>query len=659
MNVRDVTIRMASCPYAGRVRALAAGDLRDDLVPHVEEHLTGCSTCGELLDALDDASDPVIQELSSLPAAAEDEPEFRRLEARLMNGFSAQTGGLASRLEKRLADPAIGPLPQQLGNYELVECIGRGAWGAVFRARHTKLEQTVAVKVLDAQRLQSTLVIDRFVQELKAVGQLRHANIVQATDAGEDRGFHYLVTEYIDGIDTARLLAHTGPLAIADACEIVRQAAAALDFAHGRGWVHRDVKPSNLMITRDGTVKLLDLGIAGRRDEGDGNAAAAQVPLGTADYMAPEQWTHFADVDARADVYSLGSTLFKLLTAHVPHEGKAEGPPTGKSENGATEDTAAPSATRHRPEVRRALGRFIQRMLARRPENRIATAAEVAEALTAWSRRADLPRLVRAACGEDATGEPVRSRMAEGSTHRRLGRRAVLGSAVAVAGTALFAPWLLPKSPGLRLAQWRPLSPVPPTVLLAMDAPEQVRVLVGDKSQIAVESQNLVLVHLGRAVSGVFALRVALRQETPGGGVGVFFQYRRADEFPVLCDFQSLELRTSPDSATLESRLLWSRCTAAVENNQLVVRREPWAETEVELGEDGGERLQVVLGRSGFPELEWNGRTLEKSAWTLSTEGHRHASLAPDRVHRQYLGSLGLVSLGGRTTFVSPQLAYL
>lgn len=655
MNVCGTPGR-ACCPFADRVVSLQDGRLPPAEVDHVEAHLADCPLCGDLIDALDAPSDAITQALATLPSSEDDEPEFQRLERLLLSNLSDQTVPVG--VGRRLADPPIGPLPQPLGNYELLSCIGRGAWGAVFRARHRTLDQTLAVKVLDSSRWESGAFLERFLQEAKAAGQLNHPNIVRATDAGEDRGFHYLVMEYIHGMDAAKLLRQTGRLAIGDACEIVRQAAAALDFAHHRGWVHRDVKPSNLLITPDGAVKLLDLGIAGRRDEGQSDRPPAHAPLGTAEYMAPEQWSNFAAVDARADVYSLGCTLFKLLAGHAPHEG------TPPSITHAL-DLTLPSLAEYRSDVRRGLDRLVQRMLAREPRERIATAAEVAQALGRYARRADLRGLIRASCRTDLTAEVAANShdTTEASRPGRVSRRRlVLGGTVAAAGAALVAPWLLSgRPPQLQRFHWRSLTPKSPEILLAVERPDQIHAKLDDPARISVESQDVVLVHLGRAVAGVLALKVTLRRDQPFHGAGLFFQYRRVDAFPIVCEFQCLQVRPADDvSAPATGRLLWSHCAVAVEGEALAIHRDAWAETTVDLAEgDAGQQLELVLGQNGFPEVRWNGRTLKMAAWTLSSEGHKQASLPPDRLRRHYLGRLGLFHAGGATTFLHPQLAYL
>ena len=154
-------------------------------------------------------------------------------------------------------------MPERLGDYRLVEPLGRGGMGVVYRAWHTRLGQVRALKVLRPDRAGDRRAIERFQREITTLGGLEHPNLVRAFDAREEAGVIFLVMEFIEGLDLWRLLARTGPLPVSASCEVVRQAAIGLEYAYRtRGMVHRDIKPSNLMITPDGVVKVLDLGIA-------------------------------------------------------------------------------------------------------------------------------------------------------------------------------------------------------------------------------------------------------------------------------------------------------------------------------------------------------------------------------------------------------------
>ena len=177
----------------------------------------------------------------------------------------------------------------------------------------------MALKLLPANRFRDPHAVSRFRREIEAIARVDHPNIVRASDAGEHDGIHFLVMELIDGADLSTLVRRCGPLPIAEACELTRQAAVALQHAHEHGLVHRDVKPSNIMLDRNGTAKLLDLGLVrlGDRSAGGDLTTTGQL-LGTFDYMAPEQASDIQRVDIRADLYSLGCTMYFLLTGQPP-----------------------------------------------------------------------------------------------------------------------------------------------------------------------------------------------------------------------------------------------------------------------------------------------------------------------------------------------------
>jgi serine/threonine-protein kinase len=285
-----------------------------------------------------------------------------------------------------------------LGPYVLLERLGEGGMGTVYKARHRSMERVVALKVIRPERLAQGDTAQRFQREIRALAQLSHANIVTAYHADCAGDTSFLVMEYVAGTDLYRLVEASGPLAVHQACDFIRQAALALQHAYECGLVHRDVKPSNLLLMRDRPViKLLDLGLA--RHEAACESATAPgeltregVMLGTPDYMAPEQAVDPRRADIRADVYSLGCTLYYLLAARPPFP---EGTLTQKllwhqqAEPPRIEDV--------RPGLPAGLPAVLRKMMARRPEDRYQAPAEVAAALAPFvtpapaDARADSP----------------------------------------------------------------------------------------------------------------------------------------------------------------------------------------------------------------------------------------------------------------------------
>jgi serine/threonine-protein kinase len=300
-----------------------------------------------------------------------------------------------------------------LGPYYVLDKLGEGGMGQVFKAHHVGMDRLVALKVIPREFVANHVAVERFRREVRAVAKLSHPNIVTAFDVGQSGETHYLAMEYLDGIDLARLVQQSGPLPVLNACQYVRQAAVGLQHAHERGLVHRDIKPGNLMVVRPGpdeppVVKILDFGLARVESEAPQAVHLTQLGkvVGTVDYIAPEQAANARTADIRADIYSLGCTLFYLLTGKPPFSGNS-----AVEKIGARALGEAPSVRKSRPDVSPALERVVARMMARDPAERYQTPGEVAKALELHTRdekqgRAAPPAADRPAAPETA---PVRS----------------------------------------------------------------------------------------------------------------------------------------------------------------------------------------------------------------------------------------------------------
>jgi len=291
----------------------------------------------------------------------------------------------------------------QLGVYRLMDKLGHGGMGAVYKAWHCRLKRLAALKILPLERMQDGQAVARFHREMELIGRLDHPNVVRATDAGEAGGIHFLIMELVDGIDLGRLARWYGPLAVADACAIAYQTAIGLHAVQAQGLVHRDIKPSNLMLTKNGEVKILDLGLACIRGAGPGEELTTSgLLMGTADYMAPEQGTDPHHVDIRADLYSLGCTLYKLLTGKPPFDGSEYNSVSKKVQAHANQ--SVPSLRDVCPAVPLGLAAVVEKLTAKDKVDRYGTPSEAADALRPFCDGADLRGLF-----EQVTTERTRS----------------------------------------------------------------------------------------------------------------------------------------------------------------------------------------------------------------------------------------------------------
>jgi serine/threonine protein kinase len=251
--------------------------------------------------------------------------------------------------------------------------------GTVLLAKHRRMDRQVAIKVLPVTVLESKDAVARFYQEVKVAAQLTHPSIVHAYDAGEHHGFHFLVMEYVPGHDLAQVLSQLGLIPISLALDYISQAASGLEYAHGKGIVHRDIKPSNLLLNNEGQIKVLDMGLARIGSALDQDVSAqltttGQV-MGTVEYMSPEQAEDTRQADARSDIYSLGCTMYRLITGRGPFSRDTvvktilahRDAPIPKIESGSPDDES--------------VNRIFRKMVAKNPNDRFQTSTMLIEAI--------------------------------------------------------------------------------------------------------------------------------------------------------------------------------------------------------------------------------------------------------------------------------------
>jgi eukaryotic-like serine/threonine-protein kinase len=294
-----------------------------------------------------------------------------------------------------------------IGKYKVLERLGSGGMGQVFLCEHKLMRRRVAVKVLPTAKAEDPSSLERFYREARAVASLDHPNIVRAYDIDQDDNLHFLVMEYVDGASLQDIVKKFGAMDVLRACHYIYWSAVGLQHAHENGLIHRDIKPGNILVDRTGVVKILDLGLARFFHDDDDLLTKKydESVLGTADYLAPEQAIDSHGVDGRADIYSLGATFYFLLTGNPPY---VEGTVAQKLIWHQSRD---PRPVReYRPEVPEGVVTILAKMMAKRPQDRYQTPAEVAAALSPWVQtpippppEREMPQLCAAVIAAGAT----------------------------------------------------------------------------------------------------------------------------------------------------------------------------------------------------------------------------------------------------------------
>lgn len=687
-------INPGTCPSRDALLAFIRQDLAPVAVQTIRTHLLSCATCRELFDVLNESGPTVTGVVANGEfLVANPEPENALPRVELPTGslpLPNNTPAVLSAQDLRIpaADDALHPA--QIGHYQISDRLGRGGMGVVYRARHVRLKRWVAVKLLPPARVANPLCVARFHREMEVIARLDHQNIVRATDAGEADGLHYLVMEFVDGLDLGRVVKRYGPLPVAEACEIIRQAAIGLQYAHENGLVHRDIKPNNLMLSKLGQVKILDLGLALLRGDQEAETLTGEGHvMGTADYMAPEQWETSHTVDIRADIYSLGCTLYTLLTG---------GPPFGGLEYQSLRHKMAAHVTKPPPPVTNARSdipahvvTLLDRMLAKEPADRPEQPSDVARLLGSITTGANLTSLSDAVLRlADPRDDLVRNPSSEAdastraqlnrtiATVRRPRRRIVLATALlglivlgTVAGITQFWPktadkgaaaerdahpsdpnpiTAAPPSTNQRVfkrAEWYDLLDQPPTEFVWWDPAGSSNWSFNEKARtLTVNCLATAFLSLGRTDAERYKFQVRLRQGVWTGGFGLFFGAHptgNAQEFKV----QVLEFRANVGPKSNQFGLY--RLDGGIQfqpPKAPSVRSAGIAWAKLPPPEAREYYIEIQVQKPGLTEVTWDGQRTQG----ITTEVNSRFSQA------DYQGQFGIFCQSGAVTIQSARI---
>ena len=392
---------MENCLSDNQIHQYLVHDLDSEDLQRYSEHLNECGSCQKRIEI--QAEDDELKAWHHRhQQQSQDEPAEKhaftdeRIEKLFRSTFSSihESGSPNNKTAEQPAAIATSTstLPDEapirtIGNYRLIEQIGKGGMGAVYRATHSHLKKQVVVKLILNNRVDDATQVQRFYREMEVIGSLDHANIVKATDAGEIDGTCFLVMEYLDGHDVKSILNAEKKIPLSSACYILRQVANGLQYIHNHQLIHRDIKPSNLFLTTDGQVKILDLGLAGLKQGECSDLTDSNCIMGSVYYMAPEQAQNVKKIDQRADIYSLGCAFYQMLTGRPPFK-----KPSQLETIIAHRETPPPHLRVPIPDIPPEIEALFQSMMKKDPEERIQTMAEVVEILDHFLyQRSELP----------------------------------------------------------------------------------------------------------------------------------------------------------------------------------------------------------------------------------------------------------------------------
>lgn len=586
------------------------------------------------------------------------------IDERLSRDQSNDASSGTSVVSPQLLLGKLATFPFAFGQYEVLGLLGHGGMGAVFEARNIHLGKRVALKTIAIDRLGDPDVVKRFRAEMGAVGRLDHTNVVQAYDAGEWEGIHYLAMEYVDGVEIESLAEKCSPLPISVCCEIVRQAAYGLDHAHTHGLVHRDVKPSNLICTRDGRVVLLDLGLARWRQQLHGSLTGSDIIMGTPDYIAPEQAEGVSELDARCDIYSLGATLYRLLAGHPPF-GSPDYDSVMRKLDGHRHDPPSPIRAQ-RKDIPDGLAALVHQMLEKQPDRRPQSAFDVAAALADWCDDSNLAFLVSDnPKRNDERSAFVTTKKYSGSTHNddkqlrshRLVWMSLIGilaaclvggyfwwsaqqttaPTFAVAATAdpnNAAPDFQESRSGLKTVKPRVFEELKPNELLKSISypllnlePQKIvweeddalarLALNQELRQLTVGSRGLGILECGTIEETDYVLQADIFQRTWDGGIGVFLGLKPSGSGERKCMGIMLKQNAAPDRKKFPLLIVPTRYTISEQGGENDLCDASTIDGEWRLPKVVGYRprtLRLTVRTGRLKSVEWDGKLLNEFA---------------------------------------------